>query len=129
MIAGIGTFVTIYAGGYLAGDRQLPRFYLLLLAFMAAMLGVVLTDDLVTLFVFWELTSLTSYFLIGYKHEYEDSRTSALQALLVTGTGGLAMLAGFLLLGGSAARTAHQRSSPTPRRCWRARGTPPAVLS
>ncbi|MDA0700057.1 MAG: putative monovalent cation/H+ antiporter subunit A, partial [bacterium] len=100
MIAGIGTFIVIYGGGYLAGDRQLPRFYLLLLSFMAAMLGVVLTDDLVTLFVFWELTSLTSYFLVGYKHEYEDSRTSALQALLVTGTGGLAMLAGFLLLGG-----------------------------
>jgi multicomponent Na+:H+ antiporter subunit A len=100
MIAGIGAFITIYAGGYLAGDRQLPRFYLLLLAFMAAMLGVVLTDDLVTLFVFWELTSLTSYFLIGYKHEEEDSRTSALQAVLVTGTGGLAMLAGFLVLGG-----------------------------
>lgn len=99
MIAGIGTFITIYGGGYLAGDRQLPRFYLLLFSFMAAMLGVVLTDDLVTLFVFWELTSLTSYFLIGYKHEYEDSRSSALQALLVTGTGGLAMLGGFLLLG------------------------------
>ena len=99
MIAGIGTFITIYAGGYLADDRQLPRFYLLLLSFMAAMLGVVLTDDLVTLFVFWELTSLTSYFLIGYKHESEDGRTSALQALLVTGTGGLAMLAGFLVLG------------------------------
>ncbi len=99
MIAGIGTFVTIYAGGYLADDRQLPRFYLLLLAFMAAMLGLVLTDDLVTLFVFWELTSLTSYFLIGYKHESEGGRTSALQALLVTGTGGLAMLAGFLVLG------------------------------
>jgi multicomponent Na+:H+ antiporter subunit A len=100
MISGIGTFITIYAGGYLAGDRQLPRFYLLLLAFMAAMLGVVLTDDLITLFVFWELTSLTSYFLVGYKHEYEDSRKSALQALLVTGTGGLAMLVGFLVLGG-----------------------------
>ncbi|MDF1521642.1 MAG: proton-conducting transporter membrane subunit [Trueperaceae bacterium] len=99
MIAGIGTAVTIYAGGYLAGDRQLPRFYPLLFSFMAAMLGVVLTDDLITLFVFWELTSLTSYFLIGYKHEYEDSRASALQALLVTGTGALAMLGGFLLLG------------------------------
>jgi multicomponent Na+:H+ antiporter subunit A len=99
MIAGIGTAVAVYAGGYLAGDRQLPRFYLLLFSFMAAMLGVVLTDDLITLFVFWELTSLTSYFLIGYKHEYEDSRASALQALLVTGTGALAMLGGFLLLG------------------------------
>jgi multicomponent Na+:H+ antiporter subunit A len=102
MIAGIGAFIVVYGGGYLAGDRQLPRFYLLLLSFMAAMLGVVLTDDLVTLFVFWELTSLTSYFLIGYKHEADDSRQSALQALLVTGSGGLAMLAGFLLLGQTA---------------------------
>ncbi len=114
MIAGIGTFITIYGGGYLAGDRQLPRFYLLLFAFMAAMLGVVLTDDLVTLFVFWELTSITSYFLIGYKHEYEDSRTSALQALLVTGTGGLAMLGGFLLLGqiGGTYRISELMASP-----------------
>ncbi len=99
MIAGIGTAIVIYAGGYLRGDRQLPRFYLLLLAFMAAMLGVVLSDNLISLFVFWELTSVTSYFLVGYKHEDETSRKSALQALLVTAGGGLAMLAGFLLLG------------------------------
>jgi multicomponent Na+:H+ antiporter subunit A len=114
MIVGIGTFVTIYGGGYLAGDRQLPRFYLLLFAFMAAMLGVVLADDLVTLFVFWELTSLTSYFLVGYKHEVEESRTSALQALLVTGTGGLAMLGGFLLLGqiGGTYRISELMASP-----------------
>ncbi len=99
MIAGIGTAIVIYAGGYLRGDRQLPRFYLLLLAFMAAMLGVVLSDNLISLFVFWELTSITSYFLVGYKHEDETSRKSALQALLVTAGGGLAMLAGFLILG------------------------------
>jgi multicomponent Na+:H+ antiporter subunit A len=101
MIAGIGTAVVIYAGGYLRGDRQLPRFFLLLLAFMGAMLGVVLADDLITLFVFWELTSLTSYFLIGYKHEARSSRDGALQGLLITGSGGLAMLAGFLILGAS----------------------------
>jgi multicomponent Na+:H+ antiporter subunit A len=99
MISGIGTAIVIYAGGYLRGDRQLPRFYLLLLAFMAAMLGVVLSDNLISLFVFWELTSLTSYFLVGYKHEDETSRASALQALLVTAGGGLAMLAGFLVMG------------------------------
>ena len=99
MISGIGTAIVIYAGGYLRGDRQLPRFYLLLLSFMAAMLGVVLSDNLISLFVFWELTSLTSYFLVGYKHEDETSRKSALQALLVTAGGGLAMLAGFLILG------------------------------
>ncbi len=101
MIVGIGTAVVIYAGGYMRGDRQAPRFYLLLLAFMAAMLGVVLSDDLITLFVFWELTSLTSYFLIGYKHEAKSSRDGALQGLLITGSGGLAMLAGFLILGAS----------------------------
>lgn len=99
MITVIGTAVVIYAGGYLRGDRQLPRFYLLLLSFMAAMLGVVVADDLISLFVFWELTSLTSYFLIGYKHESDASRAGALQGLLITGSGGLAMLAGFLLLG------------------------------
>jgi multicomponent Na+:H+ antiporter subunit A len=102
LIAGIGTFVAIYAGGYLAGDRQLPRFYLLLFAFMAAMLGVVTSDDLILLFVFWELTSITSFFLIGYKHESEESRVNALQGLFVTAGGGLAMLAGFVLLGSMA---------------------------
>jgi len=102
LIAGIGTFVAIYAGGYLAGDRQLPRFYLLLFAFMAAMLGVVTSDDLIVLFVFWELTSITSFFLIGYKHESVESRTNALQGLFVTAGGGLAMLAGFVLLGSMA---------------------------
>ena len=105
LIAGIGTFVTIYAGGYLHGDRQLPRFYLLLFAFMAAMLGVVTSDDLIVLFVFWELTSITSFFLIGYQHESEESRKNALQGLFVTAGGGLAMLAGFLLLGSMAGTT------------------------
>ncbi|MDR9390435.1 MAG: putative monovalent cation/H+ antiporter subunit A [Trueperaceae bacterium] len=99
MITVIGTAVVIYAGGYLRGDRQLPRFYLLLLSFMAAMLGVVVADDLISLFVFWELTSLTSYFLIGYEHERTSSRDGALQGLLITGSGGLAMLGGFLLIG------------------------------
>ena len=99
LISFIGVFIVVYAGGYLRGDPNLGRFYLALLAFMAAMLGLVLSDNLITLFVFWELTSLTSFFLVGYKHQYEASRTSALQALLVTGLGGLAMLAGFLLLG------------------------------
>ncbi|MDZ7799465.1 MAG: proton-conducting transporter membrane subunit [Trueperaceae bacterium] len=102
MITGIGTVITVYAGGYLRGDRQLPRFFLLLFAFMGAMLGVVLADDLITLFVFWELTSFTSYFLIGYGHEDAGSRANALQAMLVTAAGGLAMLAGFLMMGAAA---------------------------
>ncbi len=99
LISGIGALVVIYAGGYLAGHPQLGRFYAYLLVFMASMLGVVLADNLIVLFVFWELTSLSSYLLIGFYHTEAESRTSALQALLVTGVGGLALLAGFVLLG------------------------------
>jgi multicomponent Na+:H+ antiporter subunit A len=99
LISGIGALVFVYAGGYLAGDRELNRFYAYLLLFMGAMLGVVFSRNLLMLFIFWELTSITSYLLIGYKHAYADSRAAALQALLVTGGGGLAMLVGILLLG------------------------------
>ncbi len=99
LISGIGALIAIYAGGYLADHPQLNRFNLYLLSFMLAMLGVVLTDNLITLFIFWELTSITSYFLIGFDHEKEEARKAALQALLVTGLGGLAMLAGLLILG------------------------------
>ncbi|MCB0156086.1 MAG: putative monovalent cation/H+ antiporter subunit A [Anaerolineae bacterium] len=99
IISGIGTLIVIYGGGYLAHDHQINRFYLYVLLFMGAMLGVVLANNILTLFVFWELTSITSFLLIGYYHEKPESRASALQALLVTGAGGLAMLAGLLLLG------------------------------
>lgn len=99
LISGIGTLVTIYANDYLKGDQRLNRFYAWLLTFMASMLGVVLADNLILLFVFWELTSLSSFLLIGYYHDEEASRTAALQALIVTGIGGLVMLAGLVLLG------------------------------
>lgn len=99
IISAVGTFVVLYAGGYLHGSPTIGRFYLFLLSFMAAMLGIVSADNLILLFVFWELTSITSFLLIGYDHEEEESRKSSLQALLVTGGGGLAMLAGFVLLG------------------------------
>ncbi|MEX0772825.1 MAG: putative monovalent cation/H+ antiporter subunit A [Balneolales bacterium] len=99
LITGIGTLIVLYASGYLKGHKFLGRFYLSLLLFMASMLGVVLSDNLITLFVFWELTSFTSYLLIGFNHENPKSRRSALQALLVTGTGGLALLAGAVLIG------------------------------
>lgn len=99
LISGIGALVTIYAGGYLAGHLLVGRFYLFLMVFMGAMLGVALSNNLIVLFVFWELTSLSSYLLIGFKSDKYESRQSALQALLVTGAGGLAMLAGFVLLG------------------------------
>jgi multicomponent Na+:H+ antiporter subunit A len=99
LISGIGMLVVIYGGEYLHSHPQLGRFYASLLMFMASMLGVVLADNLITLFVFWELTSLSSYLLIGFDYERAAARAAALQALLVTGVGGLALLAGFILLG------------------------------
>lgn len=99
LISAIGTFIVIYAGGYLKGHPYLGRFYVSLLMFMMSMLGVVLADNIITLFVFWELTSFTSYLLIGFNHEQERARKAALQALLVTGSGGLALLAGLILMG------------------------------
>lgn len=94
----VGTLVIAYAGSYLEGHPSLPRFYLFLLMFMASMLGLVLSDNLIALFVFWELTSITSYFLIGFEHDRDTARAAALQALLVTGAGGLALMAGVLLM-------------------------------
>jgi multicomponent Na+:H+ antiporter subunit A len=105
LVSGLGAVITLYAGRYLATHRDLGRFYLALFLFMGAMLGLVLADDLLVLFVFWELTSISSFLLIGFDHEREDARKAALQALLVTGGGGLALLAGFLLLGGAAGGT------------------------
>lgn len=98
IITGIGGFIFVYAGGYLKGHRHLGRMLVFLLLFMASMLGVVLADNLIALFVFWELTSASSYLLIGFDHERERARGAALQALLVTGAGGLALLAGALML-------------------------------
>lgn len=99
LVSGMGTLVVSYAGGYLKGHPQLGRFYAWLFTFMAAMLGVALADNLILLFIFWELTSVSSYALIGFEHEREEARTAALQALLVTSAGGLALLAGMVLLG------------------------------
>ncbi|MEL6792524.1 MAG: proton-conducting transporter membrane subunit, partial [Pseudomonadota bacterium] len=99
LISGIGTLVLLYSNTYLAGHHHYARFALFLTAFMVSMLGLVLADDLILLFVFWELTTFTSYLLIGFGHEAEKSRRNALQALFVTGAGGLAFLAGLILLG------------------------------
>ncbi|QKT04508.1 putative monovalent cation/H+ antiporter subunit A [Ectothiorhodospiraceae bacterium 2226] len=98
LISVIGTFIVLYAGEYLRGDRDLARFYVFILAFMASMLGLVLSDNLIALFVFWELTSITSYLLIGYNHEDARARYCALQGLIVTVAGGMALLAGFVVL-------------------------------
>ena len=99
LITGIGALVVIYAGGYLQGHRRFGRFFTYFFLFLASMLGVVLADNVIALFVFWELTSVSSYLLIGFERERESARNAALQALLVTGLGGLALLAGLLLLG------------------------------
>jgi multicomponent Na+:H+ antiporter subunit A len=99
LVSGIGTLISIYAGGYLHGHSQLGRFFCYLFFFMGAMLGVVSADNLIALFIFWELTSLSSYLLIGFNHEQKESRASALQALLVTFAGGQFLLLGFVILG------------------------------
>jgi multicomponent Na+:H+ antiporter subunit A len=98
IISIIGFFVTIYAVDYLHGHPQTGRFFVFLHAFMLSMLGLVTADNVLAMFVFWELTTIFSYLLIGFEHEAEESRKSARQALLVTGAGGLALLVGFLLL-------------------------------
>ncbi len=99
LITGIGALVFIYTGGYLAGHSEIGRFYAFTLIFMASMLGLVLADNIITLFIFWELTTFSSYLLIGFNHNEASVRAASLQALLVTSAGGLAMLAGLLLLG------------------------------
>ncbi|MCX8061995.1 MAG: putative monovalent cation/H+ antiporter subunit A [Anaerolineales bacterium] len=99
LISGIGTLVAVYAGGYFGAKAPIGRFYLWLFFFMASMLGVVFVDNLLLLFIFWELTSLSSFMLIGFEHDRDEARAAAIQALLVTGSGGLVMLAGFVLLG------------------------------
>lgn len=98
LILGIGTLISIYAGSYLHGHPRLGRFYGFFLLFMAAMLGLVLADDIFALFVFWELTSFSSYLLIGFEHNEEDNRSAARKALVVTGAGGLALLGGIIVL-------------------------------
>jgi multicomponent Na+:H+ antiporter subunit A len=105
LITGIGTLVLLYAGSYLKGDPRLTRLVVLLLVFMVAMLGSVTANDVITLFIFWELTSLTSFFLVAYDHEKAGARKAALQALLVTGSGGLALLAGLVLVAIAAGTT------------------------
>lgn len=105
LITGFGALITFYSSSYLKDDPLQGRFFLFLLMFMGAMLGVVLADDIITLFVFWELTSLSSFHLIGFKHRKLNSRKSALQALYVTMGGGLFLLAGLLLLSFAAGGT------------------------
>ena len=99
LILAIGLLVILYAHYYLSEEDPAGRFFGLLMLFMAAMLGVVLADNLLLLVVFWELTSVTSFLLVGYWSGRADARQGARMALAVTGAGGLALLAGCLILG------------------------------
>ncbi|NLG69091.1 MAG: DUF4040 domain-containing protein [Firmicutes bacterium] len=98
IVTGMGTLILLYASAYLGPDEDHGRFFAYMLAFMGAMLGVVLSSNLAVLYVFWELTSATSFLLIGYWYHKEGSRYGAQKALLITAGGGLAMLLGFVLL-------------------------------
>jgi multicomponent Na+:H+ antiporter subunit A len=103
LVAGIGVVVMLYSSAYFAsGGHDVGRLAGVLTLFAGAMLGVVLADDLLVLYTCWELTSVTSYLLIGHDHTEAKARAAALHALLVTVTGGLAMLGGFVLLGQAA---------------------------
>lgn len=98
MISGVGALVFAYTSNYLKNHAHLNRFYAYLSLFMGAMLGLVLSDNLVSLFVFWELTSISSFFLIGFNTTESESRKSAITALSVTGFGGLLLFAGLVLI-------------------------------
>ena len=98
LVAGIGVLVIVYGGYYLKSDPTAWRFQFYMLLFMTAMLGVVMAGDVVALFVFWELTSITSFLIIAYKTKDEAARRGAFRALFITGGGGIAMLAGLLFM-------------------------------
>lgn len=99
LITGIGTLIYFYAASYLKGHEYINRFFCYLSVFMGSMLGLVLSDNILTMFIFWELTSISSFFLIGFDNNNEESRKSALLALGVTGLGGFLLMAGAICLG------------------------------
>ncbi|MBB4024105.1 MULTISPECIES: monovalent cation/H+ antiporter subunit A [Actibacterium] len=99
MILGVGLLITLYARFYLSGDDPMGQFYTYLLLFQGAMLGIVLSDNILLLLIFWELTSLSSFLLIGYWKHLPEGRQGARMALAVTAAGGLAMIGGMLILG------------------------------
>jgi multicomponent K+:H+ antiporter subunit A len=99
LVLAIGFLVILYARYYMSPEDPVPRFFSFLLAFMGAMLGLILSGNLIQLAFFWELTSLTSFLLIGYWHHNEAARSAARMALIVTAAGGLCLLVGLLLIG------------------------------
>ncbi len=99
LILGIGLLIITYARFYLSRDDNMGEFYSYLLLFQGAMVGIVLSDNILMLLVFWELTSLSSFLLIGFWKHTAEGRQGARMALAVTGLGGLALIGGMLLLG------------------------------
>lgn len=99
LIAAIGFLVVLYARYYMSDDDPIPRFFSFLLAFMGAMLGIVISGNVILLSVFWELTSIFSFLLISYWHQNSAARDGARMALTITGIGGFCLLVGMLLLG------------------------------
>ncbi|MBS0125934.1 monovalent cation/H+ antiporter subunit A [Thetidibacter halocola] len=99
LILGIGLLIIAYARHYLSRDDNMGEFFTYLLLFQGAMVGIVLSDNILLLLIFWELTSLSSFLLIGYWKHLPEGRQGARMALVVTGTGGLAMIGGMLILG------------------------------
>jgi multicomponent K+:H+ antiporter subunit A len=99
LITGIGFLVVLYARYYMSPKDPIPRFFSFLLAFMGAMQGLVISGNLIVLAIFWEMTSIFSFLLIGYWHHNQAARDGARMALTVTGTGGLCLLVGLLLIG------------------------------
>lgn len=99
LILGIGLLVIIYARYYLSSNDSMGRFFAYFLMFMGSMLGIVLSENIIQMVVFWELTSLSSYLLISYWQHRKDAREGSFMALAITGGGGLALLAGVLMLG------------------------------
>ncbi|MDW7731289.1 MAG: hydrogen gas-evolving membrane-bound hydrogenase subunit E [Methanolobus sp.] len=98
IVSAIGIIIMSYSNGYMSKREDLPRYYQQLLLFMGSMLGMVFSANLIQLFIFWELTSITSFMLIGYWRNRPMSVYGATKSLLITATGGLFMLAGFLVL-------------------------------
>lgn len=98
LITGIGTWIFVYASGYLAHEPHRGRLLMVLLLFMLAMIGAVSADNVLLLFLFWEFTSITSFLLVGFGHRHSHARSAARQALLITMVGGLALLGGLILL-------------------------------
>ncbi len=99
LICFVGVLIFVYANTYLQGDSNKDKFFIYLYLFMMSMLYLVLSDNLIFMFVCWELTSISSFFLIGFYHDKADARKFALQAMLITGIGGLALLAAFVMIG------------------------------